>query len=605
MKLFIVLLKNYIHRLPFSFMLATSTCYFLYATVNRLSYTLIASIALLVFLRSAAYAQAPTWQTLTTPASIGSDNSSVTGTAVDETGNVYVVGTFEGTISLGNITLTSAGLEDIFVAQVNPTNTGFAWVQRIGGVGSDYGTAITAKEGNVYVTGRFSGTALVGNSVRVTSVGEWDGILVKLNTRAGGSVQWAESFGGADDDYVESVAVVGSNIYVVGYFASPSIRIGTLALRNASTNGWRHDAFVAKLSDGGGTCTFTWAQSVAGTGDDLIRSVAVNGNTVYVTGSFSNTVNFGTTTLLGGSLSPFVAKILDSGDSSDFVWAMQAEGILIPNAIAVSGSNIYLAGQFIYSVTLGATSFSSMQGGGYDMFAAKITDAGTTASFTWAVSGGGFLSDYAEEIAVQGAHVYVVGSYGGTASFGSTSLTTSHDALFVTQLMDQGRAGVFTWAQSAGGTSSANTGADRASSVAVTTTRGTGNTAVYVGGIVAPAARFGTLTTPATSAASVGFLASLSETVLTTWPSVLLAGVSVSPNPAHTTARVHLPANLNAALATLILTDLTGRVVRTQALRLNPLETTAELSVVGVAPGMYRVQVQAGNQYATSLLAIK
>jgi hypothetical protein len=64
-------------------------------------------LLLLLLLSQAARAQGPDWQQPLAISTTAGSTSEVTTTALDANGNVYVAGSFGGTISLGSITLTS------------------------------------------------------------------------------------------------------------------------------------------------------------------------------------------------------------------------------------------------------------------------------------------------------------------------------------------------------------------------------------------------------------------------------------------------------------------------------------------------------------------
>ena len=81
----------------------------------------------------------------------------------DFSGNVYSTGYFQGTVdfdpNVGNFSLMSNGLSDIFVLKLDSTGS-FEWASSFGGPDGDAGFAITKDiSENVYVTGRFAATA--------------------------------------------------------------------------------------------------------------------------------------------------------------------------------------------------------------------------------------------------------------------------------------------------------------------------------------------------------------------------------------------------------------------------------------------------------------
>src|SRR5262249_49670699 len=83
--------------------------------------------------------------------------------AVDSSNNVYVAGSFQGTVNFGGGNLTSAGAEDIFVLKLNGSDGSFGWQKRLGAAGTDVGRGIAVDgSGNLTVTGEFRNTVDFG-----------------------------------------------------------------------------------------------------------------------------------------------------------------------------------------------------------------------------------------------------------------------------------------------------------------------------------------------------------------------------------------------------------------------------------------------------------
>jgi len=84
-----------------------------------------------------------------------------------------------------------------------------------------------------------------------------------------------------------------------------------------------------------------------------------------------------------------------------------------------------------------------------------------------------------------------------------------------------------------------------------------------------------------------------------------LDSVSVYPNPAHIRATVVVPAVAGATRATVTLLDAQGAVVFEQPLSLLDHGGMTEVPLLGKQPGLYRVQVRAGDQHVARTLKVE
>ncbi|MGI4884725.1 MAG: T9SS type A sorting domain-containing protein [Janthinobacterium lividum] len=238
------------------------------------------------------------------------------------------------------------------------------------------------------------------------------------------------------------------NVYIAGYFYGLA-RFGSTTLLNPS----RFDVFVAKWSSA--TQNFAWAKKAGGPGYDYAYALAVNGTSVYVAGSFQDVAVFGGTSLTSaGADDLYVTKLVDADSTADFVWTQRGGGNTNDKAqaIAVEGLSVYVTGEFGFTAQLGSITLGKMNSYFGNVFVAKLTDAGPTASFTWAQEVT-ITNGYVAALAVSGSSVYIAGSFHYGAGFGNTILRgrsiNDYDA-YVAKLTDAGPTGSFTWAQRAG-----------------------------------------------------------------------------------------------------------------------------------------------------------
>ena len=436
--------------------------------------------------------------------------------AVDAYGNSYITGYFRESATFGTTTLTSSSDygSDIFVAKMD-INGNWLWAKQAGGTDyhGGYGIAVDAN-GNSYVTGYFSGSATFGTTT-LTSSGYEDIFVAKLDIN--GNWLWAKQAGGTSSDIGYGIAVDAyGNSYVTGYFKSSSCSFGTITL----TSSGYEDIFVAKLDING---NWLWAKQAGGTSEDGGTSIAVdaNGNS-YVTGSFKESANFGTTTLTSsGSWDIFVAKIDHNGN---WLWAKQAGGTDNDGGISIAvddNGNSYVTGGFYGSscsfstITLINSSIEYS-----DIFVAKIDYNG---NWLWAKQAGGTGYDAGYGIAVDtNGNSYVTGEFDGSATFGTTTFTSSGGSdIFVAKLDSNGN---WLWAKQAGGTDD-----DYGKGIAVDNN---GNS--YVTGYFWSSATFGTTTL--TSSSDYGsdiFVTKLGEVNSIDLPDIIsFNGIrSIYPNP--------------------------------------------------------------------------
>jgi hypothetical protein len=262
--------------------------------------------------------------------------------------------------------------------------------------------------------------------------------------------------------YVQaSAADETGNVYVSGYFYG-SVRFGTTVLTSdATTTSTATDGFVAKWNSATGA--FVWAVGLGGSGNDEAPALAVSNGSVYVGGFFTGpTATFGAFSLTTAGPfagAGFVAKLTAAGPTTSFVWVRQLSGTSgeVATSLAVSGSSVYVSGSFS-SPTLAVGSTVLTNAGATDTFVARLTDAGTTASFSWALSFGSTGFDEAHGLAVSGSSLYLVGDFTSPIlSLGTTALVNVAGSggtadVFITKLADAGTSASVVWAQRAGGT---------------------------------------------------------------------------------------------------------------------------------------------------------
>lgn len=234
------------------------------------------------------------------------------GIAVDPSGNCYVYGDYQGSVTtpttvIGTTTLTSYGMRDLYVAKYNSSGT-FQWARGLGSTaGGDFvGGITTDASSNVYVSGTYQAANMIVGTTTLTPYGNYDAFVAKYNTS--GTAQWAAKAGGGNDDYGYDITTdAAGNAYMSGTFSGTTIAVGSTNLTN-SNPGTSTDAFVAKYS---ATGSVLWSNKAGGTGNESGYTIVSDplGN-VYAGGTIGGTSTFGTYTVnSAGGLDAFLAKI--------------------------------------------------------------------------------------------------------------------------------------------------------------------------------------------------------------------------------------------------------------------------------------------------------
>jgi len=318
---------------------------------------------------------------------------------------------------------------------------------------TDYTVNSTAvmPNGNIISGGYFSGINDFdpgADSLKITSVGNLDMCLQMLDDS--GNLIWAKGFGSAEQDVITSIVTdVDGNIFVTGYFQQTvDFDLGP-GVFNLTSAGYK-DIFILKLTNTG---DFVWVKQIGSLYSDIGNSIkmGLNGE-LLLTGEFSGTVDFGSTTIsstLGylGSVSVsdiFVAKLSDSGN---VLWVSNAGGTGSENGNDVtvdSQGNVYCTGDFQglnidFDPSAGQTLLSANPGD-YDGFVMKLNANGAV---QWAYSVGGSGRDRTSSIETDAFDkVYVSGQFNGSSDFdplgNSTTISSTSNDVFIQKLNADG-----------------------------------------------------------------------------------------------------------------------------------------------------------------------
>jgi hypothetical protein len=284
----------------------------------------------------------------------------------------------------------------------------FPWAKCNQGTGSDEGWDIaTDDSGNVYVTGFFqSPTSVFGSDTLINASGAQDLFLVKYDST--GNVIWARGAGGANSEYAEGVATDDSgNVFITGAFQSATITFGSITLTNVGGS----DVFIVKYNSAGNVI---WAQgSTSSGGSDFGYSCATDhsGN-VYITGMInSSTIHFGSFTLNGaGGTDMFIVKYDGNGN---VIWAKTPGAPFFDRGMDIAtddSGNVFVVGHFASgSIHFGTITLFNYSTNVDNVFLVKYNSAGTA---LWAKGSYAAGANYGWGVATDhSGNCYITGRY--------------------------------------------------------------------------------------------------------------------------------------------------------------------------------------------------
>lgn len=378
-------------------------------------------IAALVLL-SATNSQAQTPEFQWAKRAGGVDAETSYAVATDTSGNVYVTGTYQSSISFGTTTLSASGSSDIFLVKYDASGN-VLWAKGFGGTGFDQARALNvAPDGSVYISGSFTSSTIdfdpTSSAGGLTNGGDHDVFFVKYTSS--GSFVFANKFTGLAQEAGYDIAFDdSSNVYIAGQFQS-TIDVDFSSNTYSLTSAGSHDVFLAKYTPTG---SIVWARQAGGISDDQAFSVAVKDNFVYVAGFITGSANFSTHNVVSnGATDAFLAKYSTQGA---LVWAAPIGGAGSDQAfgIAVNAAGNIFVGGFLTGSANFSSSTSLTSNGGQDVFFACYNSAG---NLSWAKNIGSSNDDELRNLAIdEHSNIYLTGQYSGTTDFDPSSNTVS------------------------------------------------------------------------------------------------------------------------------------------------------------------------------------
>ncbi|MBL0342193.1 MAG: T9SS type A sorting domain-containing protein [Bacteroidetes bacterium] len=283
-------------------------------------------------------------------------NDVITSVTPENSGGIFICGTFTDAATFGTVSLNSGSVNniDMFLAKYNTDGT-CAWAVKAGGGSDDKANSVKQLPGGaIFMTGYFQGTSSFG-TINVTSVFNYDFFLAKYD--GSGNASWVQTGGGNGNDIGYSIGTDASaNIYVTGFIGDTASFSGTTIFDNEYGS-----IIVAKYNNGG---FLQWIKTAGGAIDDSGYDISTDaGGSSYISGYVNGNSNFSGTILSGvQGRDGFLAKYDPSGIVK-WVARVGSTGFDIGKSIVNDANGFcYVAGDFSGTVTLGTNQIVSPPG---------------------------------------------------------------------------------------------------------------------------------------------------------------------------------------------------------------------------------------------------
>ncbi|MES2514725.1 MAG: T9SS type A sorting domain-containing protein [Bacteroidota bacterium] len=229
--------------------------------------------------------------------------------ATDPTGNVYIMGGYQGPTDFGGIILSGSGS---FVAKYSSLGN-LLWAHPIDTLQGTYGMRITVSDsGTIFIAGNLLSQTDFGCAV--LNKGIYDTQFI-LRYDSNGVCQWVQSF---ITPFAFDITTDKNNcVYLTGVVMGQ----GTFGTNTILSHG-SQDIFIAKCNANG---TWAWAHSIGSNDFDQGTGItADNYGHIYCTGYFKHTATFGSYTLTSQSDSDIFIACYDS--AGNCLWAKKPGG---------------------------------------------------------------------------------------------------------------------------------------------------------------------------------------------------------------------------------------------------------------------------------------
>lgn len=327
-------------------------------------------------------------------------------------GHIYCIGVFTNKMIFDNDTLLNPACTSYctssFIMKIDTTGI-ITWSKCFQGSTSYSGAyALVPYNNGIFVSGSYQGTILI-DTFQLNAPNPWtyNGYLLKLNSF--GNCLWAKNTG---NSYVGSSATDlafdnNKNLYITGSYGD-SIIFPTITL-NDSTPSWARSTFFAKYDTLG---NFIWAKGGRTSMRGMIYNQKLcysNSGYIFFTGSFSDSVRFGSTTFTTASNFWYKDVFVKLDSTGQFIWSKTSGNRSsfqnFSSTIESNNSGFVLFSGFMDTVVVGNDTIYSNSGSLDNL----LTQYDNNGNVIWSKYFGGMSQEIPKDVHCNSDIIYVTG----------------------------------------------------------------------------------------------------------------------------------------------------------------------------------------------------
>ena len=381
--------------------------------------TYTALIVAFILFTTMSSAQSVNWQWARTSSGTYGEGDAI---ALDSAGNIYAVGGFYDSISLGNQTIHSTGIPAYYrrigsyvIAKYSPSGTLLSLMTT--SLPITIWDLTIDDQGNQYTAGTMT-----------TDTTQYRGVACLTKFNPSGQVLWTDTPVSIFSQAVNIAKDPSGYIYTIGYYRGSAISFGSYSLNNLN----KGSVFMARYTSDGSPL---WAETIV---TDSATSISISAiatdhsGHIYYGGTYlgSDSISIGGTTIHVRQPNVLASYVTLYDTAGHMMWAVALQspggsGLTIQDIKTDQTGNAYVAGTYYGdSIVIGNMSIPASAGAG-TLFVAKL-DASGQPVWIKATSSGGTDGATVPEIAVSNqGQVFVSSGVSGTVVWDGHTLSTN------------------------------------------------------------------------------------------------------------------------------------------------------------------------------------